>query len=133
MKISIGTFVLADSPASIPMVNLRINGERIVQEEALVGAEARIVFDRGNRQTTVTFDTTRLFGSPVEAETFLLMHETQFPGQGLVTFLSGTAGQNNYAAYLAGAVVKSVASSISGCTTRHRYHITGGVMTTSLS
>ena len=131
MKITFGTFVLADSPDPVPMTNLKINGDRIIQEEALVGAVARVFFDRGNRKTTVTFDTTRLFNSQLDAETFLLMHETQFPGQGLVTFFSGAIGQKNYTAYLANAVVNSVASALSGCTTRHSYRISGGVMTTT--
>ena len=126
-------FVLADSPANIPLTNLRINGDRVIQEEALFGADATAFFDRGNQRTMVTFDTTRLFDSQLDAETFLLMHETQFPGQGLVTFFSGNVGQKNYRAYLVNAVVNSVASAISGCTTRHSYRITGGVMSTTPS
>jgi len=131
MKISLGNFVLADSPANIPMSNLRINGDRVIQEEALFGAAAKSFFDRGNQRTVVTFDTTRRFNSQLDAETFLLMHETQFPGQGLVTFFSGSVGQRNYTAYLVNAVVNRVASAISGCTTRHSYRITGGVMSTT--
>src|SRR5581483_10161533 len=104
MKITFGTFVLADSPDPVPMTNLKINGDRVIQEEALVGAVAKVFFDRGNRKTTVTFDTTRLFNSQLDAETFLLMHETQFPGQGLVSLFSGAIGQKNYTAYLANAV-----------------------------
>ena len=133
MQISLGNFVLANSPDPIPMTNLRINGDRIIQEEALFGAEAKMFFDRENQRTIVTFDTTRLFDSQLDAETFLLMHETQFPGQGLVTFFSGNLGQKNYSAYLVNAVVNSVASAISGCTTRHSYRITGGVMSTTPS
>ena len=129
MKISLGTFVLADSPDPIPMSNLKINGDRVIQEEALVGAVAKVFFDRGNRKTTVTFETTRLFASQLAAETFLLTHETQFPGQGLVTFFSGVLGQQTYTSYLVNAVVNSVGSSLTGCTTRHSYHISGGAMT----
>lgn len=124
----VGSFVLADSPANIPLTNLRINGDRVIQEEALFGAAAKAFFDRGNRRTVVTFDTTRRFDTQLDAETFLLMHETQFPGQGLVTFQSGSTGQKFYRAYLVNAVVNRVGSGISGCTTRHSYRITGGAM-----
>lgn len=133
MQISLGNFVLANSPDPIPMTNLRINGDRVIQEEALFGAAAKAFFDRGNQRTIVTFETTRLFDSQLDAETFLLLHDTQFPGQGLVTFFSGNVGQKNFSAYLVNAVVNSVASAISGCTTRHSYRITGGVISTTPS
>lgn len=123
-----GAFQLAASPDPIPMVNLRINGDRLIQEEALYGAAAKAFFDRGNHKTLVTFDVTRLQPSQLAAESFLLLHETMFPATGLVTFFSGIVGQLNFTSYLVNAAVQSVASSISGCTTRHSYRILGGVM-----
>lgn len=137
MKITLGTgdsaFVLADSPDPVPMTNLRINGDRLIQEEALYGAAAKVFFDRGNHKTTVTFDVARVFATQLAAEKFLLLHETTFPAQGLVTFFSGRVGQVNFSGYLANAVVNSVASSLRGSTTRHSYHINGGVMKTTPS
>src|SRR6185312_3821840 len=87
------SFVLADSPSPVPMVNFRIDGSRNVQEAQFFRANAREFYDRGNRKTEVTFETTRVFGSQLEAESFILMHETQFPGQGLVTFVAGASGR----------------------------------------
>jgi hypothetical protein len=131
MIITLGTgaaaFILAQTPDPIPMRNLRINGEHVIQEEAVYGAAAKVFFDRGNQRTVVTFETTRLFGTPLEAETFLLQHAGMFPYQGLVTFYSGIAGQKTYTSYLINAVVAQAASGISGLTTRHSYRTAGGV------
>ena len=131
MKITLNNFVLADSPDPVPMTNLRINGSRNVQEAQFFRAIARAFYDRGNRKTEVSFDTTRLFADQLSAETFLLMHETQFPGRGLVTFIAGQPGRQTASRYLVNAVVESVQSSLSGCTTRHSYRITGGIMQTT--
>jgi hypothetical protein len=125
-------FVLADSPANIPLQNFRINGTRAIQEAQFFRAATRSFYDRGNRKTEITFETTRLFSDQVSAESFILLHETQFPGQFLATFTAGVSGGSATASrYLKNAVVESVASSISGCTTRHSYRITGGVMATT--
>lgn len=125
-------FVLADSPAAIPMTNFRINGTRNIQEAQFFRANARQYYDRGNRKTEVSFDTTRLFADQVSAESFILLHETQFPGQFNVAFVAGvTGGPATASRYLKNAVVESVGSATSGCTTKHSYRISGGVMSTS--
>jgi hypothetical protein len=131
MKITLGNFALADSPDPVPMQNFRINGSRNIQEAQFFRAIARSFYDRGNRKTEVTFETSRVFNSQLDAESFILMHETQFPGQGLVTFVAGASGKGTASRYLKNAVVESVSSSLTGCTTRHSYRITGGVMTTT--
>jgi hypothetical protein len=124
--------VLADSPATVPLSNFRINGSRNLQEAQFFRGDAREFYDRGNRKTEVTFETARLFADQVTAESFVLLHETQFPGQFLVTFVAGVSGGAATASrYLQNAVVESVGSAISGCTTRHSYRITGGVMSTT--
>ena len=134
MKILLGNFTIADSPDPIPLTNFRINGSRNVQEAQFFCATARSCYDRGNRKTEITFDTTRSFATQVLAESFILMHETQFtPAQGLVIFTAGRAGAATASRYLANAVVESVSSSLMGCTTRHSYRITGGIMTISPS
>jgi hypothetical protein len=125
-------FVLADSPASIPLTLFRINGSRRIQEAQFFRATASQFYDRGNRKTEITFDTTRQFADQVTAESFILLHETQFPGQFLATFMAGRSGAGATASrYLQNATVESVASSLTGCTTRHSYRITGGVMATT--
>jgi hypothetical protein len=131
LKITLNNFVLADSPDPVPMTNLRINGSRNIQEAQFFRAIARMFYDRGNRKTEVSFDTTRLFADQLSAESFLLMHETQFPGRGLVTLIAGQPGKQTASRYLVNAVVESVQSGLSGCTTKHSYRITGGVMQTS--
>lgn len=127
------SFVLADSPAAVPLTNLRINATRAIQEAQWFRATARQFFDRGNRASIITFDTTRSFPDQVSAESFLLMHETQFPGQFNVTFQAGPGSGISVSRYLKNAVVQSVASSMTGCTTRHSYRISGGVMSTTPS
>ena len=124
--------MLADSPAAIPLANFRINGSRNIQEAQFFRATARQFYDRGNRRTEITFDTTRLFADQVSAESFILLHETQFPGTFLAAFQAGVSGGAATATrYMKNAVVEAVASSISGCTTRHSYKISGGVMSTT--
>lgn len=126
------SFVLADSPSPVPMTNFRINGSRAVQEAQFFRANARTFYDRGNRRTEITFETTRQFADQVSAESFILLHETQFPGQFLATFMAGRSGGGSTASrYLKNAVVEAVSSSLVGCTTKHSYRITGGVMSTT--
>jgi hypothetical protein len=126
------SFVLADSPANIPLTNFKVNGSRNLQEAQFFRATARQYYDRGNRRTEISFDTTRLFPDQVSAESFILLHETQFPGQFLATFTAGVSGGPATASrYLKNAVVESVASALTGCTTKHSYRLTGGVMTTT--
>lgn len=124
-------FTLADSPDPVPMTNFRINGSRNVQEAQFFRAAERECFDRGNARTEVSFDTTRVFNTQLDAESFVLMHQTQFPAQGLVTFIAGVQGRGTASRYLKNAVVETVSSAVMGCTTRHSYRIAGGTMTTT--
>ena len=106
------------------MTDLRINGSRVVQEEQLYNADARVFFDRANRKTEITFNTTRLFTAQGDAESFMLLHEAQFAvAQGTVSFVGATVTTT-----LANAVVETVSSAMIGCTTRHSYRIVGGIM-----
>jgi hypothetical protein len=62
----------------------------------------------------------------------MLLHETQIPGQALATFTAGRSGAGATASrFLKNAVVETISSSLIGCTTKHSYRITGGVMSTS--
>ncbi len=124
------SFILAYSPAAIPLTNFRINGARHLQDAQFFRAASRQFYDRGNRKAEITFNTSRQFADQVTAESFILLHETQFPGQFLATFTAGrTGGGSTASRYLKNAVVESVASSLKGCTTFHSYRLTGGVMT----
>lgn len=114
------------------MTNFRINGSRLIQEATFFRATSRAFYDRGNRKTEITFDTTRQFNDQVSAESFILLHETQFPGQFLATFIAGRSGAGATASrFIKNAVVESVSSALIGCTTKHGYRITGGVMATT--
>jgi hypothetical protein len=134
------SYVLADSPAHIPVTNFKINGTRLIQEAAFFRSNAKSFYDRGNRKTEITFDTTRSFPDQNTAETFVFMHETQFPsqtqnpGQFLVTLTAGPAGAGATTnRYLKNATLETVTSSLMGCTTKHSYKLTGGAMATSPS
>ncbi len=123
------SFVLGDSPVEIPITNFRVQSGRALQAALLFRSEAARFFERGNRHTTITFETTRQFADSASAEAFVLMHETQFPGQFLAVFTAGRSGTSGAAKrYLSNAVVESVTTAIIGCTTRHSYKITGGIM-----
>jgi hypothetical protein len=129
------SFVLADSPATVQLTNFKINGSRNIQEGQFFRATARSFYDRGNRKTDVTFDTTRQFTDQVSAESFMLMHETQLPSlvpNVLATFMAGVTGAGATASrYMKNAAIETVASSLKGCTTFHSYRISGGIMSTS--
>lgn len=133
MKITLGTFVLADSPDPIPMTNLRINGARAVQEAKFFRAVAEAFYDRGNRKTEISFDVTRKFDDQLSAESFMIYHETQLPGSGLLTLVTQNPGNATQSGYGLNAVLQSVSSSQTGCTTKHSYRISFGVMQTTAS
>jgi len=125
-------FVLADSPANIPLQNFRITESDNIQEAQFFRAIARQFYDRGNAKTEVTFDTSRSWPDQNTAENFILTHATQFPNQGLITFVAGRSGAGSTSTrYLKNAAIESIGSSLIGCTTRHSYRIVGGVMATS--
>lgn len=126
MKIEFGSITLADSPATIPMTNLRVNGTNIVQEIALYAATAEAVADRGNEKTEVSFDTTRLFSSAAAAEDFILKHKANLRGNATLKF---TESDGSTIMNLLNAAVVSVQSAISGFTTKHSYRITGPAIT----
>ncbi len=118
---------LADSPANVPMTNLRLNGEAVTQEVPLFRAPAVAILDRGNRRTEITFAVTRGFGTPQLAEDFLLQHDVALQGNAdiLITEADGTTLR-----YLRNATAKSQSSQL-GCTIKTSYRLTGGLITTT--
>ncbi len=134
MKITIGTFTLADSPDPVPMTNLRIACAGNIQTAQFFRAAAAQFYDRGNQKTEISFDTTQLWPNQLAAENYLLMLRTMFPATGLVTFIAGVKGTQTASRYLRNAVVQNLQSSMLGaCTTRHTFRISGGIMQTSPS
>lgn len=118
---------LADSPANVPMTNLRLNGEAIAQEVPLFRAPAVSYLDRGHRRTEITFAVTRGFSTPQLAEDFLLQHDVALQGNAdiLIIEADGTTLR-----YLRNAIVRSQSSAV-GCTIKTSYRLQGGLLTTT--
>jgi hypothetical protein len=131
VKIRIDNFWLAgapDDPWHSQVANFRINGVRVVQVAQYLRAEAVKVFNRKNRQTTVTFEISRKHKTVQDAEVFILEHGNNIPGQGLVTFQALSSTGLVTERYLEAAVISGDDCSYIGATTRHNYQIVGGVM-----
>lgn len=126
--------MLADSPANIPLKSMVINGTRSVQKDKGIRAATATNRDRGNRETEVSFETSRGFADQNAAETFLLMHETLLPdvlADVTITFAAGVPGKTS-TRYMVGAVLTNSGSRMAGATTFHNYKIVGPEMLTSL-
>jgi hypothetical protein len=102
----------------------RKNGRRLLQEEDIFRADAAWQFDRGNRRTVVAFGVSVLFATLEEAEAFVLLHSTELPGQGVVTFEAGTQGATRT---MTGTIVADDVSYV-GASVQIQYEIHGRVM-----
>lgn len=120
------TAVLLDSPDPLPRHNLRVNGQRILQVANFARAEFVWVFDRGNRRTTLSWETTRQHADELEASVFALDHDAAVPAVGDV-MIEISDGASTVTRYMADAGVEQVAMIEQiGATTRWGYGVTGG-------
>jgi len=108
---------------------LRFRVNRKLQVQEIFRADQVITFDRGNRQTTATFEITRTFPTQDEADVFVLEHEETIPSSGLVTFTAFMPNGQKVLRYLAGGKMEhhELVEQI-GVTTRHQYTIVGGTI-----
>jgi hypothetical protein len=133
MLVSIGTFNLCDGTRlnGVGLTNLRFKVDRKIQVAEVFRAPAVLAFDRGNRQTTASFEISRTFPDLGSADAFTLTHEESIPtSPALVTFIAVLTNGQKVLRYLPSGTVSSVelASQI-GLTTRHQYSIVGGIVT----
>ena len=108
-----------------PVFNLTINGTRLVQTVAGLRAEDIRHFDRGNRETVISFSTYREHKNVEDAHAFALIHETEAPTQGLLV-LTANFGSKVVKRWVENAVLPKVLSTVVGIVTFHSYEIRGG-------
>ena len=87
-----GTITLADDN-DLARSNLRINGQRLVDEVHGFRADWVQLFDRGNRKTVISFDVKRVFESSFDAIVTALDHNTKVPIIGLIELTISEGGQ----------------------------------------
>jgi len=111
---------------------LRFRVRRLIQVQEVFRGEEVTTLDRGNRQTTATFEITRTFGTQDEADVFVLEHEETIPSSGLVSFAAYKQNGQKVVRYLAAGKLETheLIEQI-GVTTRHQYTITGGTIQTA--
>jgi hypothetical protein len=109
------------------VTRLRFSVHRKIQTAEIFRAEEIETFDRGNRETEVTFEVSRTFANQEAADVFILQHETTLPSVGIVTFSAFLPNGQKVVRYLAGGKVRlhALVEQI-GVTTRHQYTIIGG-------
>jgi len=132
MLVSIGTYALCDGTRAggVGTARLRFRVKRKLQVQEIFRAEQVITFDRGNRETTATFEVTRTFETQEEADVFVLEHEETIPSSGVVSFTAFMPNGQKVVRYLAGGMLEQheLVEQI-GVTTRHQYTIVGGTIT----
>jgi hypothetical protein len=104
--------------------DLKVREKRAAQVQELFRANAVIVFDRGNRQVSISFTTRRVFDTVSEAQQFILDHPGQVPTSGTVAILGENDSGRAQNRYYAGAMIEMVDGSHIGATTIHSYQIT---------
>jgi len=135
MLVSIGTFQLCDGTRSggVGVTRLHFRVTRKIQlAELFRGAEVE-TFDRGNRETTATFEVSRTFPTQEAADVYVLQHESTLPSSGIVTFTAFQPNGQKVVRFLADGKVRlhQLVEQI-GVTTRHQYIIIGGAIQLSL-
>ena len=102
------------------------NGRRVAQEEDLFRATAGVIYSRGNARTVISFGVSINFATVEDAEAWLLLHSTELPGSGVVTFEAGNGGPSRQ---LLSAVIVADGAQHIGTSVRVQYEIHGGQMT----
>jgi hypothetical protein len=117
----------------VGVTRLRFRVERKIQVAELFRGEEVETFDRGNRETTVTFEVSRTFASQEAADVYVLEHEETLPSSGIVMFTAFQPNGQKVVRYLAdGKVHDHELVEQIGVTTRHEYVIVGGVIQQSV-
>ncbi|NUO80331.1 hypothetical protein HUU05_09670 [candidate division KSB1 bacterium] len=128
MKITLGTFVLAGRVPEEAPRDLRIEPDGQVQTAGFVRAAAGRAWNRGNVVTRISFTVARQHTDVRAAQNFLLDHELDCPGDGLLTCTSSAEGAESVR-YLPDAVLQRPKGHHTGATTFHDYVVLGGRLT----
>ncbi len=122
-------FKLADDLNDLPASQLSFNGQRVIQIQQYLRAEYAQPFFRKNRLNTISFVTSRLSATLLDAHALIFDHEGDIPGVGVAEFQI-TDGVSSVWRWMDDAVVQTVelVEQI-GITTKWRYTLVGGKIT----
>ena len=127
---------LAGNPALNERVHSSVADFRKVstidkQEGHFIRAAQVKLWDRQNVKTTLSFSTTRKFGTVPAAEEWMLDHEASYPRTGTLVLESILAGGAIVRRYMGGTVVNPPELSHEGVSVLIRYTAEGGIITTT--
>jgi hypothetical protein len=125
MKVKIGTFFLSNGDDESPQ-NLSVEERRKSNTADGLRWKQVKLFDRGNRQTTISFKVSRLHDTIAAAESYVLLHGLNVPAQGVAEFVLS----DNSSLFLDAAECEVTASEHIGVTTNHSYTLIGGQIQT---
>ncbi len=134
MLVSIGAYKLVDGTpqGGVGLTGLRFTVRRRIQVVEPLRAEQAAPINRANKITTCKFSVIRNFPTQDAADVFLLMHESDLPDSGLVTFVAlKSNGQRVLRRLTAGVIETQDMTPQIGLTTVHSYTLVGGLMTTA--
>lgn len=135
MLVSIGNWALCDGTRAggVGVTGLKFRVERLIQVQQIFRANQVSTYNRGNRNTKLTFDVIQTFATPDDADEFVLNQEIQIPSSGLVTLTAVKPNGQKVVRYLPGGKLESheLVEQI-GVTTRYQYVIVGGIMQTAM-
>lgn len=125
MRITVGNFVLCGGErASERLEAFALDGQRLLQEEELVGAAEEGCFDRGNSRRAISFRVTREHDTFLDSEDYALEHDEGIPdGDQVVEYQA--EGSTRRSLFQRGHVERHRVE-VTGVTTFHTYTIVGG-------
>jgi len=132
MLVTIGNYNLVDGTpqGGLGLTGLRFSVKRKIQIVEPLRSEQAAPINRANKLTTCTFSVIRNFPTQDAADVFLLMHESDLPDSGVVTFIALKNNGQKVLRYLTAGVIQSQDMTPQvGLTTVHSYTIAGGLMT----
>lgn len=118
--------VLADRRQRIWHGPVRGLGGRLLELVDYPGGKAKVVFDRGNLDENISFETTREHATIDAAELFWLKHNEEIPALADITFVTD---RGSFKMHLLGAGISAVERTYKGVRTYHTYQIIGGIFT----
>ncbi len=111
--------------------DLRLNGDILVQEDALLRAKNRRFRDRGNLSETITFSTVRKFASSAEAQLWAIDYNRTMPRAGTLIIRIDQPGGGIVNRYLSNAVVRPPARTEIGLSILLSYTVQGSAFLTT--
>ena len=119
--------------SSSPAKNIRIAGNRVVDEVNAVLSATKKYFARGNRSTPISFETSIQFATLREAEVYALTLNSVLAEVGTLEVICGGNGETLQSVFFAGAALQSIASiSQTGVRLDVAYQFATGIGTTTI-